>query len=100
MYIHICMYIYVCVCVRAVDAGVSGGIAANFAGRVGEVAAACCERVDVGAAGINSPQTALKSSWKTAGVEPGHQEVPGCYDLWRVLLQIQMHRFVRDIGTN
>ena len=40
--------------VRAVDTGVSGGIAASVAGRVGEPSAACRERVDVGAAGRRS----------------------------------------------
>ena len=45
-------------------------------------------------------KAALKSSWKTAGVEPGPQKVPGWEDLWRVLVLIQMHRFVRNIGTN
>ena len=40
--------------VRAVDTGVSGGIAASVAGRVGELAAVCRERVVVGAAGRRS----------------------------------------------
>jgi hypothetical protein len=40
--------------VRADDTGVSGGIATSVAGRVGELAAACRERVDVSAAGRRS----------------------------------------------
>ena len=40
--------------VRVVDTGVSGGIAASIAGRVGELAAVCRERVVVGAAGRRS----------------------------------------------
>ena len=40
--------------VRVVDTGVSGGIAASVAGRVGELAAVCHERVVVGAAGRRS----------------------------------------------
>jgi len=40
--------------VRALDTGVSGGIAARVAGRVGELAAAFRERVDVSAAGRSS----------------------------------------------
>jgi len=44
--------------------------------------------------------TALKSSWNLAGVEPGDQEGPGCEDLGRVLVLIEMPRFVRDDGTN
>ena len=40
--------------VRVVDTGVSGGIAASVAGRVGELAAVCRERVVVGAAGRRS----------------------------------------------
>ena len=43
---------------------------------------------------------ALKSSWKKAGVEPGNQEGPGCWDLWHVLVLLQMPRFVRGNGTN
>jgi len=37
-----------CAGVRGVDTGVSGGIAASVAGRVGELAAVCRERVVVG----------------------------------------------------
>ena len=40
--------------VCALDAGVSGGIAVRVAGRLSELAAACRERVDVGAAGRRS----------------------------------------------
>jgi len=40
--------------VRLVDTGVSGGIATSVAGRVGELAAVCRERVVVGAAGGRS----------------------------------------------
>jgi len=35
--------------VRALDTGVSGGIVTSVTGYVGELAAVCCERVDVGA---------------------------------------------------
>jgi len=40
--------------VRVVDTGVSGGIAASVAGRVGEVAAVCRDRVVAGATGRRS----------------------------------------------
>jgi len=40
--------------VRVVDTGVSGGVATSVAGRVGEFAAVCRERVVVGAAGRRS----------------------------------------------
>jgi len=40
--------------VRVVDTGVSGGIATSVAGRVGQLAAVCRERVVVGAAGWRS----------------------------------------------
>ena len=40
--------------VHVVDTGVSGGIAASVAGRVGELAAVCRERVVVGVAGRRS----------------------------------------------
>ena len=40
--------------VRVVDTGVSGGIAASVAGRVGQLAAVCRERVVVDAAGRRS----------------------------------------------
>ena len=43
---------------------------------------------------IKGDLSALKSSWKQAGVEPGDQDGPGC-----VLVLIQMPRFVRDNGT-
>jgi len=40
--------------VRVVDTGVSGGIAASVASRVGELAAVCRERAVIGAAGRRS----------------------------------------------
>ena len=50
--------------------------------------------------GASTLYAALKHSWNAAGVEPGDQEGPGCEDLGRVLVLIEMPRFVRDDGTN